>query len=161
MRRSEASRKTHRNSPIQPGGDRPGLIFAAAAVAAIAFWSIQQSDGLDEPEPSAVADSKPVAARGSPTRAKGNLAANFTSDDYPAEAIRREETGTVRFKLQIDTRGRVTDCTIMESSGSSSLDRATCSIIRRRARYEPARDGSGRAVQDFATGQIRWVLPEL
>lgn len=160
MRRSEASRRTHRNSPIQPGRDRPGLIFATAAVAAIVFWSIQQSDVLDEPGRAAATDSEPGAASGSPSRAKGNLTAYFSGNDYPAEAIRREETGTVAFKLQIDTRGRVSDCAIEKSSGSASLDRATCTIIRRRARYQPARDPKGRAVPDVATGRIRWVLPE-
>ena len=59
----------------------------------------------------------------------------------------------------VDPTGRVTGCNVTTSSGSLSLDLATCSIIQRRARFTPAQDGAGRAVADRVQARIRWVLP--
>lgn len=94
-----------------------------------------------------------------PHRASANLPALFATDDYPFEARRKGETGTVAFTAAIDRDGRVTDCTITTSSGSPSLDLATCSIIRSRARFRPARDAAGRAVEDSQSARISWRLP--
>jgi len=92
-------------------------------------------------------------------RATANLPALFSTDDYPAAARRHGQQGTVAFAVAIDRTGRVTACSITQASGSMSLDWATCSIIQRRARFTPARDAGGRAVEDRAKGRIRWVLP--
>ena len=92
-------------------------------------------------------------------RATANLPALFSTDDYPAAARREGQQGTVAFAVAIDRAGRVTACSITQPSGSVSLDWATCSIISRRARFTPARDVGGRAVEDRARGRIRWVLP--
>lgn len=92
-------------------------------------------------------------------RAKANLASYFSDDDYPPSAQRNEEQGTTRFRLSIGTDGRVTDCQVTGSSGSSALDAATCSILRRRARYSPAIGAGGQPITDSDSGSIRWVLP--
>jgi len=89
-----------------------------------------------------------------------NLPALFSTDDYPMDAIRNEEQGTSAFKLTIDRQGRVADCAITSSSGSKSLDAATCNVIQTRARFVPARDSSGNAVTDEFRGRIRWELPD-
>ena len=60
--------------------------------------------------------------------------------------------------LMLDPTGRVSACTVVESSGSASLDKATCTILSSRARFEPARDANGRAVQDTYTQKIVWQL---
>jgi TonB family protein len=54
----------------------------------------------------------------------------------------------------------VTSCTVTSSSGSASLDAATCRIMTERARFIPARDRRGRAVADSLSARVRWVLPE-
>ena len=92
-------------------------------------------------------------------RATANLPQLFSTNDYPAAARRYGQQGTVTFAVAIDPGGRVTACSITQGSGSASLDYATCSIIQRRARFTPARDIGGRAVEDRTTGRIRWVLP--
>jgi protein TonB len=53
----------------------------------------------------------------------------------------------------------VTGCTVTSSSGSATLDAATCNILRRRARFTPATDSSGNPTTDTASTRIRWVLP--
>jgi protein TonB len=93
-------------------------------------------------------------------RARGNLVALFSTDDYPQSAIRNEEQGTTAVKLTIGPDGRVSDCAITASSGSSSLDNATCNILRRRARFTPAKDQAGNPISDSYSQRIRWELPE-
>lgn len=85
----------------------------------------------------------------------------FSTADYPAAALRNGETGVTAFAVTINREGRVTQCAITASSGSASLDATTCSIITRRARFEPARDAAGRTVEDSSHGRVRWMLPPL
>lgn len=96
---------------------------------------------------------------GSRARAMVSLPSLFSRDDYPAEARNKRETGTASFAVAVDRDGRVADCTITNSSGSASLDQATCSVIERRGLFRPARDASGRTVEDRTDGRVRWVLP--
>jgi protein TonB len=93
-------------------------------------------------------------------KAKGNLLSLFSTDDYPQSAIRNEDQGPTGVRMAIGPDGRVTDCTITASSGSSALDSATCNILRRRARFTPAKDQAGNPVGDSYSQRIRWVLPE-
>ena len=92
-------------------------------------------------------------------KARGNLVALFSNDDYPQAAIRNEEQGTTAVRLSIGGDGRVTDCSVTASSGSTTLDNATCSILRRRARFTPAKDQNGNPTSDSYSQRIRWVLP--
>ena len=83
----------------------------------------------------------------------------FSRDDYPAAAVATRAQGIVRFTVTIGPDGRVIGCTINQSSGSSELDRATCNIMRRRARYTPAMDSSGNPVAGTIDQQVVWKLP--
>jgi protein TonB len=102
----------------------------------------------------------PRAAGVTPARARANLASYLTDDDYPKEAIRWEQQGTAAFRLTIDRGGMVSACLITSSSGSAILDETTCRILQMRARFTPARDRRGRAVEDVTEGRIMWRLPE-
>lgn len=84
----------------------------------------------------------------------------LTGDDYPARALREEAQGRVAYRLEIGADGRVANCTVRESSGYASLDTATCAIIRRRARFTPARDSEGNAIPDSREGELFWQLPQ-
>jgi protein TonB len=84
----------------------------------------------------------------------------FSSDDYPASAVRAGEQGSVGFRIEVDKVGRVSGCTVTASSGSAVLDSATCRIVASRARFEPARDRKGRPAVDGFSGRIVWRLPE-
>ena len=140
-------------SPVKPGRDRPWLMFAAAGIAALLAWSVQQG-AIFSSEPS-IEKRKMLSTQ----KASANLPALFSADDYPQAALRRGEQGTVAFALSIDRRGRVERCDIATSSGSENLDRATCSILQRRARFTPARDADGQAAADTTNGRIRWQPP--
>lgn len=95
-----------------------------------------------------------------PARARANLASYVSDEDYPSSAVRNEEQGTTRFRLGVGPNGRVTECSVIGSSGSSALDSATCRLMKQRAKFTPARDSSGEATSDTVTSAIRWVLPE-
>lgn len=94
-----------------------------------------------------------------PQRARANLNSYFSTDDYPAAALRGNEQGTTGFSLTIGPNGRVEACSVTSSSGSSSLDQATCRILRSRARYTPARDESGNPTTGRDSGRVTWRLP--
>jgi protein TonB len=91
--------------------------------------------------------------------AKGDLRTLFGPDDYPASAQAAEAQGTAQAQITIGTDGRVVSCNIIRSAGNSALDAATCNIIRRRAKYVPARDSNGNATTDtLTTPPITWRL---
>jgi protein TonB len=91
--------------------------------------------------------------------AKGDLRSLFSADDYPASAQSSGAEGTVRASLTIGPDGRVTACNVTQSSGNGSLDSATCNILRRRAKFTPARDSNGNATSDtIQTPSIVWRL---
>jgi TonB family protein len=92
-------------------------------------------------------------------RARVDLAAFITEADYPLEARRNEEQGTVGFEVVVAPNGTVRRCRVSASSGFRSLDRATCDILSDRVRFSPARDASGRAVADTFAGRVQWALP--
>jgi len=111
--------------------------------------------------PTPPAPPAPVAPRTvEPARARANLQSYFSTDDYPSAAQRNNEEGTASFSLTVGPDGRVQACSITSSSGSSSLDAATCRILRSRARFTPARNNTGQPTTDTVRNRIRWVLPE-
>ncbi|NJC06245.1 protein TonB [Sphingomonas kaistensis] len=142
-----------------------------AAVFALLFWGWQQdwtddapaereAPAIEPPRRVPVDPPSPPPAKDPPAqRAQANLASYFTEDDYPTEAIRKEEQGAVAFVLAVSPEGRVTACRIATSSGSAALDGATCRILRSRARFRPALDERGQRVPDEMRGRIKWVLP--
>lgn len=109
------------------------------------------------PQPQPSASASPDLARGAAVR--GDRAAWITNDDYPPAAIRAEEQGTVGSSVAIGTNGRVTSCRVTAPSGSSALDQATCRLYAQRARFTPARDAAGTAMEGSYSDRVRWYLP--
>lgn len=110
--------------------------------------------GIPTPTPSAQLFD-PVGAR-----PKNNPGRWVTTEDYSRRWIMEEMTGTAKFALSIDASGRVTGCTITRSTGHAALDSATCDLVAKRARFDAARDGSGKPVAGRYTGTITWNIPE-
>ena len=94
-----------------------------------------------------------------PARPRAALASYVSDADYPPSALHGRQEGTVAFVLGVGADGRVTSCTVSASSGSTALDNATCSIMRRRARFTPARDANGNVVADTFSSRFAWTLP--
>jgi protein TonB len=91
--------------------------------------------------------------------AKGDLRSLFSADDYPAAAQSAGAEGTAQAQLTIGPDGRVVGCNLVRSTGNGALDSATCNILRRRAKFTPARDSSGQPTTDtLTTPPIVWRL---
>ncbi len=91
--------------------------------------------------------------------AKGDLRTLFSPDDYPASASAAGAEGTAQASLSIGPDGRVTSCSLIRSTGNGALNSATCNILRRRAKFTPARDSNGNATTDtITTPPITWRL---
>ncbi len=95
-----------------------------------------------------------------PASPKGNPGDWITNGDYRSTWISRELSGTARFTVEINTRGRVTECAVTGSTGHSVLDTATCRLLTKRARFNPARDGNGEAVAGSYSSSVTWEIPE-
>lgn len=81
--------------------------------------------------------------------------------DYPIEALRREQQGTSTVVWHIDEAGKVVDCRTVISSGYASLDDAACRAVMRKGRYtSPAKDASGNPVESWMSESSSFWLPD-
>jgi len=76
-------------------------------------------------------------------------------DAYPAEAQRLQQEGKATVLLSVDAKGKVVGCAIKQSSGSKSLDEASCAAGRR-IRFSPALDREGKPVAGEAPFPFNW-----
>ena len=128
----------------------------------------EPSKPIGHPPPIAAKPVPPPQARQAPPAdpndksapARGEPVSFFFADDYPVEALRRSEQGRAVARLALDSTGKVVRCNVATSSGSASLDAATCRIALERVRYRPALDRDGRPIASSVTLPVRWVLPD-
>jgi len=84
----------------------------------------------------------------------------YTSDDYPADALRAGVEGIVAIHFTIGVDGRISRCDIVASSGSPQLDKTSCGVLMRRALYWPARNADGQPVPSDGRRKVRWQIPK-
>jgi protein TonB len=90
----------------------------------------------------------------------GDPGAWIIPEDYPWRALREGWRGVTRVHLVIDSDGRVTSCTVTASSGHDALDAVACAKVAQRARFSPARDGTGAAHEGAYDNAIHWEIHE-
>ena len=112
--------------------------------------------GVDETVGPTIAPTLPDPIAASP---KGNPGDWIQERDYRSNWIRQSLSGVAGFTLQIDTRGKVTDCSITRSTGHDALDGATCRLLTRRARFDPARDPAGNVTPGSYSSSVAWKIP--
>ena len=83
--------------------------------------------------PALTTTAPPVEAQDRPRPMPGQSPA----PEYPVEALRSGESGTVIVQVQVDSNGVPVDARISQRSGSRTLDRAALDAVRR-WRFEPA-----------------------
>jgi TonB family protein len=88
----------------------------------------------------------------------GNPSAWFPADAYPLEAKAKGMQGRTEFKLELDPKGRITECDISKSSGSPLLDSTTCALLVTNARFKPAVNASGQPVAGEWHSAMVWQL---
>ena len=84
---------------------------------------------------------------------------SVSKEDYPSDASANSEEGRTAVSFVVRSTGRAENCMIDLSSGSRSLDARTCELIVQRFRFEPARDPSGKPMDQRQTQAIKWALP--
>lgn len=122
---------------------------------------------LSQTAPAQLLDAAPPASmvlKDEPNDPRGpmplsNPAYWVTTMDYPVASLRTGEQGTTGFTVRVDKEGRVTSCWVRSSSGSPSLDEATCSLVTRRSRFRPAFDTESRPKEGEYSNRVRWVIP--
>lgn len=91
--------------------------------------------------------------------ATGDVRSVFSSEDYPSEAMNREQEGTAQFLLLIDEKGKVAGCNVLVASGVPALDAMGCVVIMQRVRLKPALDSAGKPVRStYTTPPVRWQI---
>lgn len=78
---------------------------------------------------------------------------------YPPEAVARREEGKTILTIHVTAKGRVDACSVATSSGSASLDKASCDFVRK-IRFDPARDETGKVVDGSTQFPMNWHLPK-
>lgn len=91
-------------------------------------------------------------------RPKGTLQGLLRHDDYPSQLVALEVEGTVGFRLRVEADGSISECVAMQSSGSTELDKHTCNLMKKRAKYEPALGHDGKPLWTFVFGWSSWFL---
>jgi TonB family protein len=136
---------------IEVHGDcKPAIYLVSDSAPPAATGSVPPPRPLPVPAPIAVGTPlKPI-----------NPGSWVTNDDYPAEAIRSGQKGTVSFVLDVDHNGVTTKCVVENSSGSTLLDTTACTLLNARARFQPARDKDGKTISAQYHNRFRWELPE-
>jgi protein TonB len=144
----------------------PKPVFELPTQGPVVPWTPAPTPTLVIPTPGPIVVPKvdppappPVAKKIEPARAKANLASYVSDEDYPSNAVRNEEQGTTRFRLVVGPDGRVKECSVTSSSGSSALDSTTCRLMKQRAKFSPATGSDGKPTSDTVASAIRWVLP--
>nr|WP_302053866.1 energy transducer TonB [Sphingomonas tagetis] len=155
-------------APVRPGGGNgiAALVFVAVLVigGALAYIFTQSESrwygspiDADVPE----REPRPTAETGQSgkLRPAGSPQNWVTDDDYPPEALRQGWQGTVGFTLEVGPNGRPHACHVTTSSGTKLLDDAACALLMKRARFVPARDGTGNAVSAKFSSRFTWRIP--
>ncbi len=111
-----------------------------------------------QPAPPAPPAPPPAPRVSQPKSAVGSLQGLISGDDYPDAARDADQQGSTGVVLSVGANGRVSNCSVSRSSGSGSLDSATCRILKSRAKFTPAQDSSGNPTTGTVSATIKWVL---
>ena len=88
------------------------------------------------------------------------LRGHVRDSDYPRAAGEAGIGKTIVLQFDVEPNGRVSGCIVLESSGNTILDDATCRLVERRYRYEPSRDAQGNAVPSAVVESHVWMSGE-
>ncbi|MEO9131190.1 MAG: energy transducer TonB [Sphingomonas sp.] len=81
---------------------------------------------------------------------------HIRDSDYPRAAWDAGIGGTVVTGLTVGANGRVSGCKVIETSGHAELDAATCPLILKRFRFDPARDARGKRIAQYVEDEQVW-----
>lgn len=78
---------------------------------------------------------------------------------YPAAARAARHEGDVHMAVSVDAAGKVSGCSVIDSSLSADLDKAACALMLSQGAFAPALDSSGKPTKGVVPAVFRWFLP--
>src|SRR4051794_7101976 len=81
-------------------------------------------------------------------------------DDVPMEIMQEDHGYVVGFRLLVDPSGKIQRCRVDLTSGNLALDKHTCKLAQRRARFRAAADSSGRPTYGVYASYMVWWMSE-
>ena len=84
----------------------------------------------------------------------GRITSWFNSRDYPDEALRKNLSGKVRFRLGIDEAGAIETCTIQAAYSDPAFAETVCNEFARKGKFTPATNADGQAVKSYWTNAV-------
>jgi TonB family protein len=84
----------------------------------------------------------------------------YNIDDYPMQAFEREWRGTTTFEVLVAPNGKAAGCRITTSSGYEQLDKQTCFVAMKRARFTQARGPDGAPAYGTYRSMVMWHRPD-
>lgn len=76
---------------------------------------------------------------------------------YPAVPNLNRVSSFLQLRLKVDAAGRVAECVVQSSPGSSQFGEKNCTGLRRQARFNPALDAQGRPVESYVQMSITFA----
>lgn len=73
----------------------------------------------------------------------------YTAITYPAVPRLKHMSSILQARLKVDAKGKVVDCVVQSSPGSSEFGSKNCARMRKMGRFKPALDAQGRPVDGF------------
>lgn len=82
----------------------------------------------------------------------------LTTFDYPDKMLRERQGALVQFRLIVGADGIPRSCLIQESTYPEAFDDAVCGAVMKRARFAPALDGEGKAMDSVWQRSVRFRM---
>jgi hypothetical protein len=76
---------------------------------------------------------------------------------YPAVPNLNRVSSFLQLRLKVDAAGRVAECMVQSSPGSSQFGEKNCTGLRRQARFDPALDAQGQPVESYVQMSITFA----
>lgn len=79
-------------------------------------------------------------------------------DDFPTQPLMSGKSALVRFRLTVDSDGSPTDCAVQSATLGPKYAETTCSLLKARAKFNPARDKDGKPTASYYTSTVSWIV---
>jgi hypothetical protein len=80
--------------------------------------------------------------------------------DWPERGVDRGTFTTVSMDLTVNTHGGLDGCKVTNLVGNPGMGDYTCTLLRGRAHFEPARDPAGRKIEGVFRTRVTWAMPK-
>ena len=81
----------------------------------------------------------------------------LTTPDYPSASLDRFLSGKLKFRLDVSEDGRVQGCRILNRNNRDEFAITTCKLVKKRARFDPARDSQGEPTKAYYINSVIWL----